>query len=74
MLAERPDVVVLHHGPDAQRGELRGSPEVRRGLERSGPILVLCGHVYWPTPTTDLRGGAQVLNADGRVVILQRAR
>jgi 3',5'-cyclic-AMP phosphodiesterase len=71
MIAGAPDVVVLHHGPDAQRGELRGHPEIRRAFDRSGPLLVVCGHVYWPQPTTDLRGGAQALNVDSRVVVLQ---
>lgn len=73
VLAERPAMLVLHHGPDAQRGELRGHPEIRRALDRSGELLVVCGHVYWPSPTVELRGGAQVLNADGRVVLLERA-
>ena len=65
-------VVVLHHGPDADRGRLRGSPEIRQALDRSGPRLVICGHVYWPEPLVDIRGGAQVLNADSRVVVVTR--
>jgi hypothetical protein len=73
LLASAPDVVVLHHGPDAERGELRGHEEVRRAFARSGPVLVVCGHVYWPRPLAELRGGAQALNADGRVVVLARA-
>jgi hypothetical protein len=73
VLAARADLLVLHHGPDARRGELRGHPEVRRALDGSGELLVVCGHVFWPEPLTDLRGGAQVLNVDGRVVLLERA-
>jgi hypothetical protein len=47
MIGAKADVVVLHHGPDTQRGELRGHPEVR--------------------------GSAQALNVDSRVVVLTRA-
>jgi hypothetical protein len=72
VLAEKPAMLVMHHGPDAQRGQLRGHPEIRRALDRSGTVLVVCGHVYWPSPVSELRGGAQVLNADGRVVLLER--
>ncbi len=72
VLSEAPAVLVLHQGPDAERGALRGHPSVRQALDRSGPLLVVCGHVYWPQPLADLRGGAQALNADGRVVVLTR--
>jgi len=70
VLAERPPVVVLHHGPDAERGALRGHEAVRHALDRSGELLVVCGHVHWRTPLADVRGGAQALNVDGRVVVL----
>ena len=73
VLSREPRVLVLHHGPDAKRGELRGHPAIRQALDRSSGLLVICGHVYWDEPITDLRGGAQVLNADGRVVLLERA-
>lgn len=73
VLADRPAMLVVHHGPDAQRGRLRGHPEIRRALDRCGELLVVCGHVYWPDPVSELRGGAQVLNVDGRVVLLERA-
>ena len=72
VLSARPDIVVLHQGPDAERGELRGHAAVRQALDRSGELLVVCGHVYWPRPLVEIRGGAQVLNVDGRVVILTR--
>lgn len=38
--------------------------------ERS--FLVISGHVHWSQPLADIRGGAQVLNVDSRVVLLQR--
>jgi hypothetical protein len=73
VLAEKPNVLVLHHGPDADRGRLRGNAEIRRMLDRSGPLLVVCGHFPWSVPLTDIRGGAQVVNTNGRVLILERA-
>lgn len=73
VLAERPAMLIMHHGPDAERGELRGHEQIRRALDRSGELLVVCGHVYWPSPVAQIRGGAHVLNVDGRVVLVERA-
>lgn len=74
LLQQRPSLLVLHHGPDVERGGLRGHPAIRRVLEaHQGELLVVCGHVYWPTPLADLSSDVQVLNADGRVVLLERA-
>jgi Icc-related predicted phosphoesterase len=72
LVAAKPNILILHHGPDTDRGRLRGHPEVRGALSRSGPVLVVCGHVYWPEPVADVRGGAQALNVDSRVVVLTR--
>jgi Icc protein len=72
VLAAKPDVLVMHHGPDAERGELRGHPLIRRALDDSDGLLVICGHVYWREPLAMVRGGAQALNVDGRVVVLRR--
>lgn len=71
VLRERPDVLVLHGGPDVDGR--RGNADVRRALDRSGPVLVVCGHAHWDDPLADVRGGAQVLNVDGRVVVLGRS-
>ncbi len=70
ILRERPDVLLLH-GPPEVDGR-RGSADVRHALDRSGPVLVACGHAHWSEPLADVRGGAQALNVDARVVILGR--
>lgn len=78
--AAAPDVLVLHEGPDDPTAGLRGSPFVRTALaalpEQIGRrLLVLCGHCHWPSPLQgggDRGGGAQVFNADGRVVLVTR--
>ena len=56
VLSEKPQMLVLHHGPDANRGELRGHEAIRQALDRSGELPVICGHVYWPEPLAELRG------------------
>jgi hypothetical protein len=72
LLARRPDVVVLHQGPDVPGLRLRGHEGVRDALSLSDArLLVICGHCHWPTPLAELGGGVQVLNVDARAVILE---
>lgn len=71
VLRKRPDVVLLHHGPDSDTG--RGSPEIREVIERHSPTLICCGHCYWPDPLATFSQGTQVINADSRVVVLRSA-
>jgi Icc-related predicted phosphoesterase len=70
-LAARPHLLVLHEGPDGGEPGLRGNPELRAALG-DGPALVICGHVHWDRPLVNLAGGAQLLNVDARVVLLER--
>lgn len=52
-------------GPEPRSGEL---------IDAAGAApLVLCGHCHWDAPLAALPGGSQVLNADGRVVVLRPA-
>lgn len=71
-LAARPHVLVLHEGPDGGAPGLRGNAELRAAVDGGRP-LVICGHVHWDRPLATLPGGTQVLNADARVVVLERA-
>jgi len=71
VLRKRPDVVLLHHGPDSDTG--RGSPEIREVIERHSPTLICCGHCYWSDPIARLGQGSTVINADSRVVVLRSA-
>lgn len=60
VLDERPDVLVLHQGPDAPVQRRRGSPEVRALLEaQDHPAVVLCGHCYWEEPPRGETGGGR---------------
>ncbi len=66
MVAERPDVLVLHEGPG--RGtDFPGNPSVTEALGANTP-LTICGHVHWPRATAP--GDARVLNVCERVLVL----
>lgn len=72
VLDRSPDVLVLHDGPDAGPAA-PGSAAVRSALERGAPRLVVRGHCHWESPLATLANGTQVLNVDGRVVVLTAA-
>lgn len=68
------DVVVLHEGPEIPERRLLGHPAVRRTLDQaSPPPLVISGHCHWPTPFVVLPSTLQILNVDGRVIVLRPA-
>ncbi|MCA9661183.1 MAG: metallophosphoesterase [Myxococcales bacterium] len=69
-LAGRPDLVVLHEGPSG--GERQRGNDRLRELLHGKRVTAICGHVHWRHPLAEL-GAAQVLNADGRVIVLGRA-
>ncbi len=70
VLDARPDVLVLHPPPVVPGGR-RGEPLVSEALAVAGRgLLVVCGHAHWPEPLHAL-GPHQVLNVDGRVVVLE---
>jgi Icc-related predicted phosphoesterase len=71
LLAQRPDIVVLHDGPDAPELGGRGSPLVRELCECREPTLIVRGHAHWPSPLTTLANGTQVLNVDATVAVLR---
>jgi Icc-related predicted phosphoesterase len=72
VLGGGPEVLVLHQGPDEPSTERRGSPAIRAELESREGLLVICGHSHWEEPLGVLPGGTQVLNVDGRAVLLRR--
>ncbi len=73
----RPDVLLLHEGPDLPAQGLAGRPAVRTALERADRaapnMLVVCGHCHWDVPIIELCSGVQVLNVDHRVVVAMEA-
>lgn len=71
VLRANPHVLLLHQGPGGDRVEQPGHAGLRTTLERAAPVLTLCGHVHWREPLAALPNGGQVLNVDGRAVVLQ---
>jgi 3',5'-cyclic-AMP phosphodiesterase len=72
LMREGCDLLVLHDGPNVAGTDLPGWPSVRRVLEAAPPVLVIRGHDHWPSWVQELGNGTQVLNVEGRVVVLQR--
>lgn len=73
LLAERPEVLLLHQGPEVPAMRLTGDPRIRQVLERARDLLVLCGHVHWKTILAELNQGVQVANLEGRAIVLVSA-
>lgn len=72
LMTQACDLLVLHDGPNVVGTKLPGWPSVRRTLEAGPRVLVIRGHDYWPGPVQELANRTQVLNVEGRVVVLQR--
>lgn len=72
LLVDRPDVLLMHPGPDLPEYRNRGLSSVRRVLENAERTLVVCGHAHWDYPLAEISNGTQVLNVDARVVILTK--
>jgi hypothetical protein len=69
VLADDPDVLVLHEGPPGDQGSQPGNVELGVRLRGNAPALTVCGHVHWNAPLARL-GDGHVLNVDGRAVLL----
>ncbi|MFJ6196911.1 metallophosphoesterase [Micromonospora sp. NPDC092111] len=72
VLADRPDVLVLHEGPAGDGIGQAGNRAVGARLRAHAPALTVCGHVHWDEPLARL-GDGHILNVDGRVVLLTPA-
>ncbi len=67
------DVVLLHQGPQGNGPRDKGSPAARASITAmETPPLVAFGHCHWEVPLLE-EGGRQMLNLDGRVVVLRAA-
>jgi len=72
LMEQQCDLLVLHDGPNVAGTDLPGWPSIRHLLESATPVLMIRGHDHWPQPMAELANGTQVLNVEGRVVVLQR--
>ena len=66
---ERPDILVLHQGPDRRQNP---DPTVANALAKGRNLFVICGHSPWPDPLLEWGNGCQALNVDARVVVLEK--
>lgn len=72
LAALRPAVLLSHDGPTVAGTQLSGWPGVRRALEDAPATLLFRGHDPWPISLATLSNGTQVVNVEGRVMILTR--
>ncbi|MBW4699378.1 MAG: metallophosphoesterase [Aphanocapsa lilacina HA4352-LM1] len=72
LVGARPDVMLLHQGPDAPEFKLSGHRAVREVLGRAPVPLVMSGHTHWKEPLATNFRGSQLLNLEGRGLLLQR--
>jgi Icc protein len=73
ILRARPDILVLHEGPNIPDQKLLGQDLIRDLIDESPTKpLTICGHCHWNMPLAITPGGSQVLNVDGRVVLMVR--
>ena len=69
LAAGRPDLLILHQGPDRRPNP---DPIVATALAGGPNLFVVCGHSPWPDPLLKWGNGCQALNVDGRVVVLEQ--
>ena len=70
LLSYRPDILIMHDGPDCPANGYPGVPMVRDAIATSPPTFIVRGHAHWKHPLAEIDGGHQVLNVDARAVIL----
>jgi Icc-related predicted phosphoesterase len=73
LLGGRPELLLLHQGPDVPALRLVGDLRIRQVLERADEMLVLCGHVHWKPILAELSPRVQVANLEGRGLVLRTA-
>jgi Icc-related predicted phosphoesterase len=67
----RPDILVLHEGPQGDGRQQPGHEGIRQIVERCRIGLTVCGHVHWDTALAS-RDDTHIINVDARVVVLVR--
>ncbi|AMQ90500.1 MULTISPECIES: metallophosphoesterase family protein [Marinobacter] len=68
---KKPDILLLHQGPtDPSRPDRRGDHDLELSLRSGFEGLTVFGHTRWEEPWLIPMGEGQVLNVDGRVVVV----
>lgn len=70
LINDNPDVLLMHDGPGGVGPDQSGIPGLWHSLLAGRCSLVVRGHRHWNNPLAELSDRLQVLNVEGRVVIL----
>jgi Icc-related predicted phosphoesterase len=70
MLLKQPSSILLHQSPDVKAEDLEGNEAIRKVIESSPQNLIFCGHSHWNKQLVVLENGTQIVNLDGKVLVL----
>lgn len=70
VLDARPQLVVLHEGPNGGSSRQPGNVTLRERFVETPVPLVVCGHSHWNDPIATIERGPAVLNVDARAIFL----
>jgi hypothetical protein len=68
ILSADPDLLLLHIG--LPRQDIEGVVGIDELLHHRRSLLTAFGHKHWPVALEELPGGGQLLNVEGRVIVL----
>lgn len=68
IINKRPDILLLHEGPDDPINQQRGNSMIRNKIVSNKNGLILFGHGYWEHPYINI-GNNHLLNTNRRVYI-----
>lgn len=73
LLNNNPDLLILHETPDYPPLDYMGNAAIRAVVEQAtSPTTLITGHCHWEEPLVQLENGITILNADTRVIILEK--
>lgn len=71
LLLKQPDVLLLHEGPNNLEPDLIGNDDIRQVIEQARNTTIFCGHKHWEETIIQKPDGVQIINVDGKCLILK---
>ncbi|MFK7934389.1 MAG: metallophosphoesterase [Saprospiraceae bacterium] len=71
LLTKRPDIVLLHEGPNGDEPNERGNELIRATLATSSSTTVCFGHTFWHRLAAEMSNGTQLINLDEKCLLLK---
>ncbi|MEL6864190.1 MAG: metallophosphoesterase [Bacteroidota bacterium] len=65
------DFLLIHQHPDFPEYQYPGHIGLRTYLEQGMKTKICCGHSHWERTLVALSNGSQLINADGKIIILK---